>query len=90
MSKVQMPESVAEIMSGHTIHWAGNGAIAPLIERTGAKIGDRLITTTQAEAYAAAVRREALEEAAQLVDGRRSNGLSTDLRSIRNAIRALT
>lgn len=62
----KMPEPVAEIMPGHTIYWAGTGSIAPLLERTGAKIGDRLITTAQADAYAQAVRREALEEAAKV------------------------
>lgn len=35
------PESVAEIMSGFVIHWAGTGPIAPLCERTGAKVGSR-------------------------------------------------
>ena len=58
----KMPEPVAEIMDGFSIFWAGADPIVHLIERTGAKIGDRLITTTQAEAYKDACVREALEE----------------------------
>lgn len=68
MSKATMPEPVAEICSGHTLHWAGSGPIAPLCGRTDAKVGSLLITTTQAEAYAAARAREALEEAAAICD----------------------
>lgn len=56
MSK--MPEPVAEVCSGHALHWAGSGPIAPLCERTGAKVGSLLISTTQAEAYADARVRE--------------------------------
>lgn len=65
MSKATMPEPVAEICSGHTLHWAGSGPIAPLCERTDAKVGSLLITTTQAEAYKDACVREALEESAR-------------------------
>lgn len=70
MSKVAMPEPVVEVCSGYTLHWAGSGPIAPLCERTGAKIGSLLITTEQAKAYAAAKVREALEEAAQACEAR--------------------
>lgn len=52
MTQVKMPEPVAEICSDYDLHWAGSGAISPLCERTGAKVGSLLITTTQAEAYA--------------------------------------
>jgi len=38
-------------------------AIAPLCKRTGAKAGSQLITTEQAEAYAKAVRDEAVKRA---------------------------
>src|SRR5690606_30822418 len=49
---------------------AGSGPIAPLCERTGATAGSLLITTTQAEAYADARVREALEEAAKICEDR--------------------
>lgn len=63
---VKMPEPVAVIVSDYALFWAGSGPIAPLCERTGAKVGSQLITTTQAEAYKDACVREALEEAAQI------------------------
>lgn len=63
MTQTPMPDPVAEICSGHTLHWTGSGPIAPLCERSGAKVGNLLITTTQAEAYALTKVREALEQA---------------------------
>lgn len=62
MTKTTMPESVAVVVSDYVLFWAGSGPIAPLVERTGAKVGSRLITTDQAEAYATARVREALAE----------------------------
>lgn len=68
MTKVTMPEPVAEVCSDYALHWAGSGPIAPLCERTGAKVGSLLITTTQAKAYANAGVREVLEQAAQEIE----------------------
>ncbi|NYT25352.1 hypothetical protein H0A73_17265 [Alcaligenaceae bacterium] len=68
MSKIQAPEPVAEVCSGHTLHWAGSGPIAPLCERTGAKVGSLLFTTEQAEAYAADRVREALENMIDIIE----------------------
>lgn len=59
MSKVAMPEPVAKVMDGYSIFWAGSGPIFPLVDRNKVKVGSLLITTTQAEAYAAAKVREA-------------------------------
>lgn len=46
-------EHVAEVMPGHNLHWAGTGSIIPLCERTGAKVGSKLITIEQAQTYIA-------------------------------------
>lgn len=78
MSKVTMPEPVAEVCSDHALHWAGSGPIAPLCERTGAKVGSLLITTTQAEAYANAGVREVLEQAAAIADHQHFGGANDD------------
>ncbi len=59
MTKATMPESVAVIVSDYALFWAGSGPIAPICERTGAKVGSHLIATTQAEAYKDACVREA-------------------------------
>ncbi|CAM4134651.1 hypothetical protein [Kerstersia similis] len=70
MSKVTMPEPVAVVVSDFAIFWAVTGPVAPLIERNGVRVGSLLITTDQAEAYATAKVREALEEAAQACEAR--------------------
>lgn len=44
-------EHVAEVMPGHNLHWAGTGSIIPLCERTGVKVGSKLITMEQAQVY---------------------------------------
>jgi len=44
-------EHVAEVMPGHNLHWAGTGPIMPLSERTGVKVGSKLITIEQAHDY---------------------------------------
>lgn len=66
MSNVKMPEPVAKVMDGYSIFWAGSGPIFPLVDRNKVKVGNLLITTTQAEAYADARVREALEGAAKI------------------------
>lgn len=63
MTQVKMPESVALVVSDFAIFWAGSGPIAPLVERNDVRVGSQLITTEQAEAYAKARVREALEDA---------------------------
>lgn len=68
MSKIAIPEPVAVVVSDFAIFWAGTGPVSPLIERNGVRVGSLLITTDQAEAYATAKVREALEEAALLVN----------------------
>lgn len=68
MSNVQMPESVAVVVSDFAIFWAGSGPIAPLVERNDVRVGSQLITTSQAEAYAKARVREALEKAASICE----------------------
>lgn len=67
-NKTTMPEPVAVVTSVFGLCWAGTGAIAPMIERTNTKVGDPLITTTQAKTYADVRVREALEEAAAQVE----------------------
>lgn len=69
MSKVTIPEPVAKVMDGYSIFWAGSGPIFPLVDRNKVKVGSLLITTDQAEAYAAAKVREALEEAQVILTG---------------------
>lgn len=67
MSKL---EPVAEVGSTYTLLWAGSETISAIHERSGVKVGSLLVTTQQAEAYAAAKVREALEEAARICDDR--------------------
>lgn len=74
MSNIPMPEPVAKIGNTFQLLWFGARTITEIAEQTGAKVGDVLITTTQAEAYADAVRREALEEAAQECEARIGTG----------------
>lgn len=83
-SKTPMPETVAVVFSDYALFWAGSGPIAPLCERTGAKVGSQLITTGQAEVYAAAKVREALEEAAQIAfrDNMSAWGIGTAIRAL--------
>lgn len=52
MTKVTMPEPVAWIGNTFQLLWFGARTITKISEQTGAKVGDALITTTQAEAYA--------------------------------------
>ena len=66
---IPMPEPVAMIGSVYQLLWLG-GSVAEISKRTGATVGSHLITTTQAEAYADARVREALEEALQLTSRR--------------------
>ena len=68
MTKIKMPEPVAEVASDYTLFWAGSGPIAPICERTGTNVGSLLITTDQAKAYKDACVREALEEVAAQVE----------------------
>lgn len=70
MTKVKMPEPVAVVASDYALFWAGSGPITPLVDRNGVKVGSQLITTDQAEDYAAAKVREALEEAALVCEER--------------------
>lgn len=67
MAKVTMPEPVAVVCHGYDLFFVGGGPIADLVKRLGVKVGDWLITTEQAEVYAAARVREALEEAAGII-----------------------
>lgn len=87
MSEVKMPEPVAIIINDRQ-----RIVNLELMEGSNPSIGrSLLITTTQAEAYADAVRREALEEAAQEVELCYSNNDSQDDFQHRSAaaIRAL-
>ncbi len=63
-------EPVAEVMTAHSLHWAGTGPIGPLCERTGVKVGSKLVSLEQAQAYIErereAIRNEALEDAAKV------------------------
>lgn len=70
MSKVTMPEPVAAIAPAYVLFWASGDTLTRICERTGAKVGSLLITTTQAEAYADARVREALDAAAKICDDR--------------------
>jgi len=63
MTNVPMPEPVAVIAPAYALFWASGDTLTRICERTGAKVGSLLITTTQAEAYADARVREALEAA---------------------------
>lgn len=68
MTKTQMPEPVAEInLCGYD---ASVVRIYPEYDLEHVDIGKKLITTDQAEAYAEARVREALEMAAQACDSR--------------------
>lgn len=61
MTKAALPEPVAVVCHGYDLFFMGGGPIADLAKRLDVKVGDWLITTTQAEAYANARVREALE-----------------------------
>lgn len=66
MSKAKMPETVAVVVEGYALFWAGSGPVTSLCERTGAKVGSQLITTEQAEAYAQARVNEVLDKAVEM------------------------
>lgn len=68
MSKEKMPVPVAGVGDTYTLLWAGSETISAIHERSGVKVGSLLVTIEQAEAYAAAKVREALEEAAKVCD----------------------
>lgn len=69
MSKASTLEPVAVVASDFDLLWAGSGPIAIHVERHGVIVGSRLVTIEQAEAYAAAKVREALEEALAILKG---------------------
>lgn len=48
---IQMPEPVAVVCHDYDLFFMGGGPIADLVKRLDVKVGDWLITTTQAEAY---------------------------------------
>lgn len=83
MSKTKMPEPVAEFR----IDQLGNVREPFFTGETGNLYAGyyKAITTDQAEAYAQAVRREALEEVISLLESR----FFKDQKQIENAIRAL-
>lgn len=63
-----MPPVSVIVENDYELRWVGAEPIAKLVERTGAKPGSVFITTDQAEAYADARVRAALEEAAEIAD----------------------
>lgn len=65
MTKAALPEPVAVVCHGYELFFVGGGPIADLARRLGVKVGDRLITTTQAEAYANAKVQEMLHQEAK-------------------------
>ncbi|MFT0533973.1 hypothetical protein ACMHYJ_14260 [Castellaniella hirudinis] len=74
MSKIQAPEPVAAVCHDYDLFFMGGGPIADLVKRLDVKVGDWLITTTQAEAYAAARVAAALEKAARACESRIRTG----------------
>lgn len=66
MDKQYKLEPVAVVMSGYALHFAGAGPIGPLCERTGVKVGSKLVSLEQAQAYIEreqeAIRNAALED----------------------------
>ncbi|MGB3271091.1 MAG: hypothetical protein WBA65_14165 [Rhodanobacter sp.] len=79
MTKVTMPPVSVAVESDFDLRWVGSDPLAQLVARTGARVGSVFITTEQAEAYAAARVREALEEAEAAI---------TDLLSKQSSVRA--
>lgn len=70
MTKATMLKPIVKVGDTFQLLWAGARTISEIAAQDGVKVGSLLITTTQAEAYADAVRREALEEAAQACEAR--------------------
>ncbi len=69
MTRVTMPEPVGKVIGRYNMHWL----VADQV-----KSGDLLITTEQAEAYAAAKVRQALEQAATIADHQHFGGERDD------------
>ena len=89
MSKIQAPEPVAVVCHGYDLFFMGGGPIADLVKRLDVKVGDWLITATQAEAYKDACVREALEEAETAITALLSKQASVRAADAIAAIRAL-